>query len=89
MTETEALELLRRFNEWRRWDKDAPGPIMPAPREIGEAIDVACRALAEHDAAMMVLRQIATGDNRTRRKNLARSFIGLVDGLVDSMRAEA
>lgn len=88
MTETEALKLLRRFNRWRRWENPDPfaeprikGPEMPDPKKIGEAIDVACRALVEHEAAMKVLRQIATGDNRTRRKKLASSCMRFLDAM--------
>ena len=88
MTEAEALELLRRFNKWRRWENPDPwaeprieGPPMPDPKQIGIAIDVACVALAEFGTALSVLRAIATGDNRTRRKNLARGFVGLFDAL--------
>lgn len=45
MTEQEALELLQRHNRWRRGD-DSVG--MTNPSELGLAIDVACRVLAEH-----------------------------------------
>jgi len=43
----ESLELLREYNRWRR---DEEGVAMPDPREIGEAIDVAIRVMAEVDA---------------------------------------
>lgn len=88
MTEAEALELLRRYNRWRRYEPDDPfsppkesDPKMPDPKQIGIAIDVACIALSEFGTALSVLRVIATGDNRTRRKNLARSCIGLIDSM--------
>lgn len=45
MTEREALELLQRHNRWRRGDDSVE---MAAPRALGLAIDVACRALVEH-----------------------------------------
>lgn len=45
MTEQEALELLRKHNRWRRGDTSIE---MANPSEIGHAIDVACRVLAEH-----------------------------------------
>ena len=44
MTEQEALELLQQHNRWRRGDDSVE---MAAPRALGLAIDVACRALAE------------------------------------------
>ena len=41
MTITEAAEILRKHNEWRRWDGDwLDGPEQPIPKQIGEAIDV-------------------------------------------------
>lgn len=45
MTEQEALELLQRHNRWRRGDDSVE---MANPSELGRAIDVACRVLAEH-----------------------------------------
>ena len=45
MTEWEALELLQRHNRWRRGDDSV---AMANPSELGRAIDVACRVLAEH-----------------------------------------
>lgn len=45
MTEREALELLKRHNRWRRGDDSVE---MADPSELGRAIDVACRVLAEH-----------------------------------------
>lgn len=45
MTEQEALELLKQHNRWRRGDDSVE---MANPSELGRAIDVACRALAEH-----------------------------------------
>lgn len=45
MTEQEALELLKQHNRWRRGDDSVE---MGDPKAIGLAIDVACRALAEH-----------------------------------------
>lgn len=41
MTITEARELLRQHNEWRRFDGELhESPPMLPPRLIGEAIDV-------------------------------------------------
>ena len=57
MKESEALRILRAHNVWRRFTPDDPfappspdDPQMVAPNELGIAIDVACRALAEIDA---------------------------------------
>jgi hypothetical protein len=44
MTIKEAAEILRQFNEWRRWDGDwFDGPSQPEPHLIGLAIDVLVR----------------------------------------------
>lgn len=46
MKHSEALDVLRRFNAWRRYGGfygDAPD--CPAPAEVGEAIDVAISVL--------------------------------------------
>ena len=49
MTNIDAAVILRRFNDWRRYDgPPAEQPAMPKPRDIGEAIEVACRVLCEH-----------------------------------------
>lgn len=47
MTTKKAIEVLRRFNAWRRYDGPlGEGPSMPDPKEVGVAIDVACVTLA-------------------------------------------
>lgn len=43
MTITEAAEILRQHNVWRRWDGDLfdqTGPQMQLPHLVGEAIDI-------------------------------------------------
>lgn len=45
MTPDEAAEVLRKFNEWRRWDFDEESPPMPDPATIGDAIDIAIAEL--------------------------------------------
>lgn len=45
MNREKALKTLRHYNKWRR-DNHIPNNIpMPDPKEVGEAIDVAIRAL--------------------------------------------
>lgn len=44
----QAEAVLRRFNDWRRYDgPPGRGPQMPDPSYIGEAIDIACEVLME------------------------------------------
>lgn len=81
MNQAQARELLAAFQSWRRWDGEGEGPAMPDPKEIGKALDVALRVMAEHDLAMSTLRQIATGDNRTRRKKLAAACVLFIDSI--------
>lgn len=46
MTREQATEILVVFNEWRRYDGPfGEGPIMPCPREIGQALDMAIAIL--------------------------------------------
>jgi hypothetical protein len=49
MKQTEALTILKAYNAWRRQDNDNPEERlpMPHPKEIGQAIDVAIRALSK------------------------------------------
>lgn len=63
MTEQEALELLQQHNRWRRGDDSVE---MASPRALGLAIDVACRALAEHIEHEKEKTKDST--NRTQRK---------------------
>lgn len=52
MTREQALDILSAFNEWRRYDGPiGQGPIMPAPREIGEAIDIAIEVLQAKESS--------------------------------------
>ena len=51
MTRVQALDILCAFQAWRRYDGPiGEGPIMPAPREIGEAIDIAIEVLQAKEA---------------------------------------
>lgn len=46
MTTAEAREVLIRYNAWRRYDGPLEQtPLLPEPKEIGEAIDVAIEVL--------------------------------------------
>ena len=46
MTREQATEILVVFNEWRRYDGPfGEGPIMPCPKEIGQALDTAIAIL--------------------------------------------
>jgi len=48
MTTIEARKILKRFQEWRRYDGPLEQtPTQPEPKEIGEAIDVAIANLPE------------------------------------------
>lgn len=48
MTREEALEILRKHQEWRRYRGPiGEGPKMVEPAEVGKAIDVAIGILAE------------------------------------------
>lgn len=55
----ECVALLREFNEWRRWDGeiDEEGPVMPHPKEIGLAIDMAIQLIEQHHADVSTLEQ--------------------------------
>ena len=48
MNREHALQILRNFQEWRRWDGDIfdpNAPAMPHPFLVGQAIDIAINAL--------------------------------------------
>ena len=46
MTPSEAAEILRQLNEWRRFNGDwFEGPPQPEPHKVGLAIDVAVKCL--------------------------------------------
>ena len=90
MTESEALRILRDHNIWRRYSPDDPfappspnDPVMADPKQLGIAIDVACRALAEHETAMQTLRQIAADTRRTKAQRLAWSYLVLLESMRD------
>ena len=47
MTREQALDILCAFQAWRRYDGPmGEGPLMPTPKEIGEAMDVAIDVLS-------------------------------------------
>ena len=46
---SECVALLRNYQEWRRWDIDEQGPVMPNPKSIGFAIDMAIRLIEQRD----------------------------------------
>lgn len=43
----EALQILKDYNAWRRDKGDTENLVMPDPKKIGEAIDVAITVLSE------------------------------------------
>ena len=46
MNNEQAIKILKTMNVWRRYDGEPDkGPVMPCPREFGEAVDFATRAL--------------------------------------------
>jgi len=47
MNKQQAIEVLKAHNEWRRDKGDTEDLIMPEPKDIGEAIDVAIAALSD------------------------------------------
>lgn len=53
MTIKEAISILEEHNKWRRsqppYDGIIPTYDLPSPKEIGEAIDVAIRAMRDLD----------------------------------------
>ena len=50
LTKQQALEILRKYNEWRRYDGlIGEGPDMPKAHDIGKAIDLAIEVL-QHSA---------------------------------------
>jgi len=54
MTREETIDILCALNEWRRYDGPiGEGPIMPNPREIGEAIDAAVAILQSKEIPYM------------------------------------
>lgn len=49
MSEKEAIEVLIKFNEWRRFDGDIKNsPEMPDPKTIGKAIDTVVSEYQKH-----------------------------------------
>jgi len=58
MTNQEALEILTRHNAWRR-DNETEFPELPdSPALIGEAIDVAIKALGDLEEAKGILKPL-------------------------------
>ena len=60
MTREQALDSLCAFQAWRRYDGPlGEGPIMPAPREIGEAIDIAIEVLQAKEVSQHETEQVS------------------------------
>ncbi len=68
------VELLCQFNEWRRWDGeiDEEGPVMPHPKSIWLAIDMAIELIEQHGELLVAIEQtldenghLADGENCT------------------------
>ena len=78
MNEKQALRVLRAHNRWRRFNGSGKEPAMVDPKKLGEAIDIACRVIAEHEQAMAVLSEIAAGDRRARGQRLAAAVLGRI-----------
>ena len=81
MNREQALDILCAFQEWRRYDGPiGEGPIMPCPKEIGQALDIAIDIMQgkeqtgkplysfEHLKTMKVSDEITT----VRAKNICR-----------------
>lgn len=47
MTNEQAAQILRDHNKWRRHDSDEPMPMPNSPTILGQAIDVAVKALEQ------------------------------------------
>ena len=63
MTNKKALDILTRHNAWRR-DNETEFPELPdSPALIGEAIDVAIKALRDLEEALILLRTLADLQN--------------------------
>ena len=72
MTPTEAANILRQFNEWRRGDEDIP---QFDPREIGEAIDAAVEMIERMDGALESLLIRCDDSDSAMYGTLSTSFV--------------
>lgn len=72
MTPTEAVAILRQFNEWRRGDEDIP---QFDPREIGEAIDAAVEMIGRMDGALESLLIRCDDSDSAMYGTLSTSFV--------------
>lgn len=56
MTTSEAIEILREMNKWRRgeppYDGETPKDMPYSPQEFGEAIDIVCDYLSYDDGSI-------------------------------------
>ena len=80
MTPKQARTILQRHNKWRR---DGARNMLP-PKQIGEALDVAIRVLAEYQPAMDALRAIASNKRRTKEQRMAHACVTFLDALADA-----
>ena len=72
MTPTEAVAILRQFNEWRRGDEDIP---QFDPREIGEAIEAAVEMIERMRNVEVALHEIMWSNDSKWQADRARSVL--------------
>ena len=72
MTPTEAADILRQFNEWRRGDEDIP---QFDPREIGDVIDAAVDMIERMDGALESLLIRCDDSDSAMYGTLSTSFV--------------
>jgi hypothetical protein len=69
MNHSEATEILRQHNKWRR-EHGNESPPMVDPKKLGIAIDVVVKSMAAFEVAMTTLKQIqSTPRNAGARRN--------------------
>lgn len=81
MNEKQALRVLKAHNRWRRFNGSGKEPAMVDPKKLGAAIDIACRVIVEHEAAMKVLEQIAEKKCRTKEQRMANACVQFLKSL--------
>lgn len=63
MTREQALDILCAFNAWRRYDGPVgEGPLMPTPKEIGLALDLAIDILRSKEVPSQECREYTIED---------------------------
>jgi len=72
MTPTEAADILRQFNEWRRGDEDIP---QFDPHEVSEAIDAAVDMIERMDEALESLLIRCDDSDSAMYGTLSTSFV--------------